>query len=153
MWWHTVTLSSVEPWSSRDLITTDLICICSSKKQPMLLWRLHFNNRRRYILPQAQLVTAEPESSCQLDTCSAPGNVRHCRPKSFGDYEGSHFREFEISIVGLPVDKPDRGIMMSVTFFIKVWSRQYVTLRHWGRLGSFKLFKRPLPGFLTILTL
>jgi hypothetical protein len=26
-------------------------------------------------------------------------------------------------------------------------------LTHWGRLGSFKLFKRPFPGFLTILTL
>ena len=26
-------------------------------------------------------------------------------------------------------------------------------LTHWGRSGSFKLFKRPLPGFLTILTL
>ena len=26
-------------------------------------------------------------------------------------------------------------------------------LTHWGRSGSFKLFKRPFPGFLTILTL
>ena len=26
-------------------------------------------------------------------------------------------------------------------------------LTHWGRQGSFKLFKRPFPGFLTILTL
>jgi len=26
-------------------------------------------------------------------------------------------------------------------------------LTHWGRLGSFKLFKRSFPGFLTILTL
>jgi hypothetical protein len=26
-------------------------------------------------------------------------------------------------------------------------------LTHWGRAGSFKLFKRPFPGFLTILTL
>ena len=26
-------------------------------------------------------------------------------------------------------------------------------LTHWGREGSFKLFKRPFPGFLTILTL
>jgi hypothetical protein len=26
-------------------------------------------------------------------------------------------------------------------------------LTHWGRLGSFKLFKRPFPGFLTILTI
>ena len=29
----------------------------------------------------------------------------------------------------------------------------FFKLTHWGRLGSFKLFKRPFPGFLTILTL
>jgi len=28
-----------------------------------------------------------------------------------------------------------------------------ICLTHWGRLGSFKLFKRPFQGFLTILTL
>jgi len=28
-----------------------------------------------------------------------------------------------------------------------------IVLTHWGRSGSFKLFKRPFPGFLTILTL
>jgi hypothetical protein len=66
------------------------------------------NNRRQHIRPQVQLVTAEPEPSWQSDTCSAPGNVHHCRPKSFGDCEGYHFREFEISIVGLSVDKPDK---------------------------------------------
>jgi len=29
----------------------------------------------------------------------------------------------------------------------------HIYLTHWGRSGSFKLFKRPLPGVLTILTL
>ena len=33
------------------------------------------------------------------------------------------------------------------------WLRAVAQLTHWGREGSFKLFKRPLPGFLTILTL
>jgi len=28
-----------------------------------------------------------------------------------------------------------------------------ISLKHWGRSGTFKLFKRPFPGFLTILTL
>jgi len=30
---------------------------------------------------------------------------------------------------------------------------EHSPLTHWGRSGSFKLFKRPFPGFLTILTL
>jgi hypothetical protein len=38
---------------------------------------------------------------------------------SFGDCEGNDFRDVEISIVGLPVDYPDRGFMMFVTFFKK----------------------------------
>jgi len=34
---------------------------------------------------------------------------------------------------------------------VETFRRRYLT--HWGREGSFKLFKRPFPGFLIILTL
>jgi len=45
----------------------------------------------------------------------------------------------------------------STSPYVLIWftgtTSSYYTLTHWGRLGSFKLFKRPLPGILTILTL
>jgi len=38
--------------------------------------------------------------------------------------------------------------LMGITSFLFI-----NVLTHWGRDGSFKLFKRPFPGFLTILIL
>jgi hypothetical protein len=97
MCWHKLTMSPpVQPRFDHHWLSHAYACMVARTA-----------SRRRHIRPQAPAVRASQRRRGS-EQMSAPGNVRQCRPISFRDCQGYDFREFDISIVGLPVDYPDR---------------------------------------------
>ena len=80
-----------------------------------------------------------------------PTNLYRRRSRSFSG--GLSFDILWLCPIGWVKDLPQWGLhsSSSVTSSNVSCYKAYGFLTHWGRSGSFKVFKRPFPGILTIL--